>query len=292
MMHVKKILLIVGLILIVFAGSGLAQETTTWPNRVLITNDNGIEDVKIVALAKAFSKIAETIVIAPKVDRSGATTYMPTIRTGRIQAEMRDIGEGIEAYAVDGFPAECVILGLLGMMSDRMPDLVVSGINGGANLGKDWLGSGTIGAARIAAYAGIPAIAVSGLDDDMPEAVAAANEWVVKLAQSPVVRELKQFQYLTVSMPRLLPTEIKGIRVAPRSYGTDIPVFSRVETEEAENQIWQITGTTNFTEPAENTDEALHRDGYIVVVPMRADEHDYEMLKRLQTGTDLLPGWK
>jgi 5'-nucleotidase len=116
---------------------------------VLITNDNGIEDVKIVELARAFSEIAETYVVAPLEDRSGSTHYLTVTQRGSFRVERRQIGKGIHAYAVDGFPADCVVLALTGIMKDSPPDLVISGINGGPNLGKDWLFSGTIGAARV-----------------------------------------------------------------------------------------------------------------------------------------------
>ena len=85
---------------------------------------------------------------------------------GGLEVERREIGEGIEAFAVDGTPGDCVALALTGLMTDP-PDLVISGINGGANVGAEWLFSGTIGAARVASL-GVPAVAVSGLDDDLP----------------------------------------------------------------------------------------------------------------------------
>jgi hypothetical protein len=111
-----------------------------WPRRVLITNDNGLDDPKIVALARAFAPQAETWVVAPLVDRSGSTRFLSVSRSGRLAAERRELGAGIRAFAVDGFPADCVLLALYGPMRDARPDLVVSGINGGPNLAHDCWG--------------------------------------------------------------------------------------------------------------------------------------------------------
>ena len=97
-------------------------------------------------------------------------------------------------------------------MRDAPPDLVISGINTGPNTSDTWVASGTVGAARIAASLGVPAIAVSGVDIKIPGSLETAVNWVVRLAQSAIVRDLRPPQYLTVSLPRIPPKEIKGIR--------------------------------------------------------------------------------
>lgn len=265
-----------------------------WPKRVLITNDNGIEDVKIVKLARAFSKVAETYVVAPIDDRSSSTHYLTATRKGALKVEKRQIGEGIHAYAVDGYPADCVVLAITGIMRDNPPDLVISGINGGPNLGIDWLFSGTIGAARVSSFAGFPSFAVSGLDDDMPNAVEAANQWVIRLAQSSLVRKLKPKQYLTISIPRMSPEEIKGVRVAKRAELIERPIFAKASGDDLESgqEIWRIAGTEklDYSLPSDS-DIALYNEGYIVVVPMICDEHDIQLLSQLTTDNKNLPDW-
>ncbi len=130
---------------------GTAGSESAWPRRVLVTNDNGIDDIALVELARALAKVTETHVVATTTDRSGSSNLISAVRTGEFRAERRDLGEGIEAYALEGYPADCVLFALAGPMRNRLPDLVISGINGGPNLGDDWFGSGTIGAARTAA---------------------------------------------------------------------------------------------------------------------------------------------
>lgn len=266
-----------------------------WPKKVLITNDNGIADPKIVALARAFSQVAETVVVAPLTDQSGTSNH---ISLGRdrplVVVEKRDLGEGIVAYALDGYPADCVFWAVKGPLRESPPDLVVSGINGGANLGPDWIGSGTIGAARLAAFGGFPAIAVSGLDDNQPGAVAAATKWVVSLAQSAIVRELEGGQFLTVSIPRVPPEDIKGLRVVERA-----PIlFAGVPSFEPETTRAESTGTQTWVmqPPTQQGFESVgdivaYQSNYIAVVPMRVDEHDYELLEELRGRQEEFPAW-
>lgn len=271
------------------------QAEAGWPGKVLITNDNGIHDPKIAALARAFSRVAETVVVAPATDQSGTSNH---ISLGRdrpvVTVERHDLGEGIEAYALDGYPADCVFWAVTGLLRDSPPDLVVSGINGGPNLGPDWIGSGTIGAARLAAFGGFPAIAVSGLDDDHIDAVAASTEWVVSLAQSPIVRELERGQFLTVSIPRVSPEEIKGIQVVERApiVMAGLPTFEpdSTKSDTAGKQAWilQPPRERGFELAG---DIVAYQSNYIAVVPMRVDEHDYELMKKLEGRLEDFPAW-
>ena len=257
--------------------------------KVLITNDNGIDDPKIVALARAFSQHAETWVVAPAVDQSGTGSHLSIVRQRGISIERRDLGDGIQALAVDGFPGDCVVLALAGLMVEDPPDLVVSGINGGANLGSDWMFSGTVGAARVAAFAGIPAIAVSGLDDDLPGAVEAAVDWVVRLAGSEIVSNLQPGEYLTVSLPRTVPAEILGVRVVDRAPLRVGPLFAPDDSGTA----WRLAGIgeTGASVPPDS-DQAASDAGYISVVPMRVDEVDLDRLARWRRTGAGLPEWR
>lgn len=273
---------------------GAAQDRIqSWPQRVLITNDDGIEDVKLVKLAQAFSQIAETWVVAPDQDRSSTTHYISVYRKHVLNAEKVSIGDNIRAYKVDGYPADCILLALKGIMKDNPPDLVISGINGGQNLGFDWLASGTIGAARIASYWGVPAIAVSGMKEEIPGALDSSINWVIKLAQSELIKELKPKQYITISIPRIPPEKIKGIKVAERAGILLDFKFSFVpnNTDSSYNENWYLQRPTPITAVEEDSDAKLYRDDYIILVPMLADEHDNILLQYLIQNPALLPTW-
>ena len=257
-----------------------------WPNRVLITNDDGIDMEEIRQLALAFSEIAETYVVAPLEERSGSSTHI-NLR-GPLRVEPRELGEGIRAWGVDGFPADCVLLGVAGFMRDTPPDLVISGINTGANTSDTWVASGTVGAARIAASLGLPAIAVSGVDSKIPGSLEAAADWTVRFAQSAIVRDLRAPRYLTVSLPRIPPKEIKGVRLAEHDTG----YFRALRFRETEDGLWrsEINVETSARRDRDR-DVYLYESGYIVIVPMRVDEHDRKALNRLKEKIDSLPEW-
>ena len=269
-----------------------ADDESVWPRRVLITNDNGIDDTGMVELARALAKVTETHVVAATTDRSGTSNLMSAVRTGEFRVERRDLGEGIEAYALDGYPADCVLFAVAGPMRDRLPDLVISGINGGPNLGDDWLASGTIGAARTAAYMGIPSVAVSGVEDDDPEAVRAAVQWVVDLVHSKAVRDLRAPQYLTVSLPLAVPGGVAGVEVVRRGRGLISGMASPVGEETAGKlQTWRLELVSRPEAAPVDSDVAANRRRSIAVVPMRVDESDPELLALLRENPELLPAW-
>lgn len=266
---------------------GMAQPAAPGPHRVLLTNDNGIEDSKLVALARAFSPHAETWVVAPASDRSGYGAHV-TLSREPLAVEPRDLGPGIRAFSVSGSPADAVIVALLGLMRDRLPDLVVSGINGGPNLGGEWMFSGTVGAARVAALAGVPSLAVSGLlEDETPGAPEAAADWVVRLSTSQLVQELEPPEFLAVSFPPGTPFDVRGVRVTGRG---PLPTVPRLENAGGR---WRMVGADSTALPVPfDSDLAAWRDGYIAVVPMRADEVDHRKLQRWSRPATELPEWR
>jgi len=265
----------------------------TWIKRVVITNDDGIDDGKVVKLAEAFSKIAETYLIVPNSNRSSSTHYCTVYSQHVLKSELRKNEPNLKVYTVDGYPADCVFLALKGIMKDHPPDLVVSGINDGPNLGFDWMASGTIGAARMAAYWGVPAIAVSGLRESIDGSLDAAIEWVIRLSGSNLVKDLKPRQYLTVSIPRVSPNEIKGIKVTKRAgilLDFEMQKVGKDESSES-TQIWQLLQPKRITDVDPGSDAELYNQNYIVIVPMIADEMDRNLLEYMNMNIRFLPPW-
>ncbi|MGD2217218.1 MAG: 5'/3'-nucleotidase SurE [Gemmatimonadales bacterium] len=273
--------------------------------RVVITNDDGVEELedRVVPLARALAAFAEVYVVIPAQNRSGTTHHM-NLSMGKRSLESELVWSGpleegdrrVEVYVVDGYPADCVALALGGILRNDPPDLVISGPNGGPNLGPSWFGSGTIGAARIAAVFGVPAIAISGLDDSEEEAVQALAAWVAQLARSELVLGLEAGQYLTVALPRKLPQEIEGIRIAPRASGLGGRYFEKAppligEGDEGPRQVWLLQVPEVSELPPADSDIMLYIQDYIVVTPMRADEHDYALIDELRGRLAELPAW-
>ena len=273
----------------------LAKATmANWPGRVLITNDDGVKETSLMELVTVFSEVSEeVVVVVPSEDCSSTSNYITSYRTHFLEVRESYLTEDVKMYVVEGTPGDCVLLALRGIMRDDPPDLVVSGINSGANLGFDWLASGTIAAARIAAYWGIPAIAASGYEEDIEGSAAAAARWIAELAQTETVMDLSEGRYLTLSFPPIHPDSIRGVRLAPRagmllefSFAAMDYSFSPGSTKPwwMEEPVWlDQSGTSN--------DVVLIDSGYVVVVPMIADEVDYSILRSEEIAVECLPAW-
>lgn len=130
---------------------------------ILVSNDDGFQSLGINALARALSHIGEVVIVAPATDQSAISHAISLSRPLRLvhQPSFFEGSHEIKVYSVDGTPTDCVYMGVHFVLKNRAPDLVVSGINHGANLGNDVLYSGTVSAAMEACMLGITSVAVS-----------------------------------------------------------------------------------------------------------------------------------
>jgi len=229
----------------------------------------------------------------PAEDRSSSSNFAASARTLQFDVARRDVGGGVITYAVDGYPGDCIYFALAGPLRDKRPDLVITGINTGSNVADAWVASGTVGAARMATYYGVPAIALSGVDVKDPEAVAAVVRWSVKLAQSDIVRQLKPPQYLTVSFPVGPASKITGVEVAEHARG--LRTFKselQPSTGDAPGkERWSFQVIRDAIPAPAGTDAALVVQGKIVIVPMRVDEADPDMGAWLRQNKARIPSW-
>lgn len=304
-MRPLRVIAIAALACATLSFDGTARSAEPWPRRVLVTNDDGIGDAGLVALARGVQRVAEAVVVAPLEDKSGTGTLLTFWRRDSLNVETRTLAPGLSGYAVDAYPADCVVFALTGLMRDNPPDLVISGINRRPNLADFWIVSGTVGAARIAALYGVPAIAVSGLDKRSPEAAAPLIDWLMTFARSEAVRALKPPQYLTVSFPPASAGRIAGVRVARRTEAPDLATlralhtYRKTRTEAlpaptsaaaaTSRDVWEYDFNAATLKTTPDDDTTLHAAGYIVVVPMRVDEHDAELAVSLRSRIESLP---
>ena len=184
--------------------------------RILIVNDDGAHAPGIQALARQLATGANVTVVAPERQQS-ATSHAITLHKP-LHAQRIEISEGIRAFEVNGTPADCVKLAL-GALCEQPPDIVVSGVNSGANLGLDIVYSGTASAAAEAVLQGIPALAVSLTDApfDFTASVRIAEMLVAQVAQ----HGLNERTYLNVNVPPGAYDDLKGIaitRIGVRMY--------------------------------------------------------------------------
>lgn len=176
--------------------------------RILLSNDDGYFSPGIECLAKTLSEIAEITVVAPERDRSGASNSLTLDRP----LSLKRAANGF--YHVNGTPTDCVHLAVTGML-DGLPDMVIAGINLGANMGDDTIYSGTVAAATEGFLLGIPAVAVSSLCSKAGchfETAARVTLELVQLMQQQAVREP---MLINVNVPDIPYAALKG-RVATR----------------------------------------------------------------------------
>jgi 5'-nucleotidase len=240
---------------------------TARPYRILVTNDDGVRAPGILALAQALQTIGQVTVAAPSENQSGKGHSI--ITSDPIFVDQVTLAGGLPAFSIVATPATCVKVGVRNLIAGR-PDLVVSGINRGYNLGMVTYVSGTVGAAREAALMGIPAIA-SSLAVEEPD-YAPAAEVVRQVAEAVRTRGLDAGVLLNVNVPRGAAGSFKGIRVTRQSAQSGEERFEEQRSPAGRQMFWSI-----WKEPTgdvEGTDVWATEHGYVAVTPLRATEFD------------------
>ena len=241
-----------------------AQGQARAPLNILLSNDDGYGAPGLNALVEAFRSSATVVVVAPAVDQSGKSHS--TLSNDPIMVTEKKQPNGATWYAVDAPPATCVRLAFESLMPHR-PDLVISGINRGQNLGPVVYYSGTLGAAREASIAGLPAIGVSIGGNDGKDYAAAAEFVRQMVDQLRDKQMLKPGLFLNVNVPA---GERKGVRLARLSMkaGGEIR-FERRTSPTGRLYFWQLFH--QIDDDVDGTDVWAFFHGYIAVTPMTVD---------------------
>jgi 5'-nucleotidase len=221
----------------------------------------------ILALAQALQPLGEITIAAPAENQSGKGHSIVT--SDPIFVDRVTLTGGLSAFSIVATPATCVKVGVRALMTER-PDLVVSGINRGYNLGMVTYVSGTVGAAREAALMGIPAIASSLAAEETDYVPAAAM--VRRIAEMVRQRGLDAGVLLNVNVPRGPAGSFKGIRVSRQSGLSGEERFEEQRSPAGRRMFWSI-----WKEPtgdAEGTDVWATEHGYVALTPLRASEFD------------------
>ncbi|MCB0213503.1 MAG: 5'/3'-nucleotidase SurE [Anaerolineae bacterium] len=258
---------------------------------ILITNDDGIDAPALFPLKQALDKIADTLVFAP--DHNWSASGHPKTMHKILRADPYELPDGSSAYISSAPPPDCVALALLGLI-DRRPDLVVSGINHGANLGYDVFYSGTVAAAVEATIEGVPAIAISRerTDDNLsrgfhdkrqPESIdyLSITTFCAYLTQSAIQHSLPANTLLNVNIPGVPWQEIKGIeitRLGKRVYRDEL--IAR-EDPRGRPYYW-IGGLPPEGVIDHGTDIWAIKNNLISITPLNLDITDYRFIEDLK----------
>ena len=245
--------------------------------RILISNDDGVLAPGIRALAKELSTVADIEVMAPDRNRSGASNSLTLSQPLRIK--QLDNGH----YSVEGTPTDCVHLALSGFF-DPLADVVVSGINDGANLGDDIIYSGTVAAAMEGRSLGLPAIAVSMVGDNIQHYATAAivvRQLVLKLSAN----RFPSKTILNVNVPDLPLNKIKGIEVT--RLGTRHNAERLIKEEDPRGRpIYWIGPPGLEADAGPGTDFYAVNRGYISITPLHLDMTHYKVFEEVSTWAD------
>lgn len=246
--------------------------------RILLTNDDGIDAPGIQALWRELSAIGEVTVVAPDTERSATSQAITVHQPIRVDQYCID-NPPLCAWRVGGTPTDCVKIAVEALLESK-PDVVVSGINQGPNLGTDVLYSGTVSAAIEGALHGIPAIAVSlaawELSDFLP-AARFTRKLVLTLAENP----LPPNTLLNVNVPAIPADKIAGVEITKLGVTEYVNTFERRLDPRGRTYYW-MGGSLVDTGNAEGTDVMALKKGKISVTPVHFDLTNYAIMHLLE----------
>ncbi len=241
--------------------------------RILVTNDDGVNAPGLITLAEALREIADVVVVAPDRDRSGASHSLTLSRPLYVSHLAKDI------ISVQGTPTDCVHLALTGLL-DKVPDIVISGINSGSNLGDDIIYSGTVGAALEGRFLGFPSIAVSLTNEFRHYETAAIV--IRRLIHHLQQKKLEQVSTLNVNVPDVLIEDIEGFEVT--RLGSRHCAEPAIKQQDPRGRdIYWIGGVGNENDASLGTDFYAIRNNRVSITPLNIDLTCYKSFDEVAT---------
>lgn len=254
------------------------------PFEILVANDDGIHSPGIRALAEALKSVGHVTVVAPEREQS----TMGHALTLHKPVRLFDMGsdQGISRWALSGTPADCVYMGIRHVLK-RKPDLIVSGINKGVNLGNDLYFSGTVAAAREGAVLNIPAMACSldykyGPGEEATKHFEAAANYCARLAKEILKNGLPDHCLLNVNFPALPFDDIKGVSVSRQGFLKYSDAIIERKDFRGKPYYWLGGKLVGFSK-IEGSDASMVNQGYISITPVRIDSTQYEFMESLRS---------
>jgi 5'-nucleotidase len=239
--------------------------------KILVTNDDGVHSEGIHALASALERLGEVTIVAPHIEAS-AIGHALTLRRPLRMERLRE-----RVYEVDGTPTDCVNIAITQLYKGR-PDLVVSGINKGYNLGDDVTYSGTVSGAFEGSLLGVRSLAVSLERSDGAYDFSHAATAAAAMAEAVLERGLPASTFLNINVPTGVPA---GVRVTVQGKRNHVTVVNERIDPRGRAYYWIEEGE-NHWEPHDRSDFQAVRDGYVSVTPLQPDMTDHDALETVE----------
>lgn len=244
---------------------------------ILIVNDDGVDAPGIKALTEAAKGFGKITVIAPDKPQSGmghAVTLNSSLRISKKDEN------GITIYSCSGTPVDCVKIGVNKLL-DEKPDIILSGINHGANSSVNVLYSGTMSAAVEGAMEGIPSIGFSLCNHDIDADFTASKHFVKQIISDLLKQPLRKHLCLNVNIPNVPIDLITGVKICKQAKGNWNEDFIEREDPMGKKYYW-LSGKYELYDKDENSDEVALQNNFVTVVPIQFDMTNYKDLEELK----------
>ena len=239
---------------------------------ILLSNDDGYQAPGLKALFKSTKDHGDITIVAPNENRSGASGSLTLSKVLTVTAS----GKG--CFAVDGTPVDCVHIGLNGLL-DSEPDMVISGINSGSNLGDDVLYSGTVGAALEGRRLTYPGVAVSLVGRE-PKHYCTAGQIIYELISELKINNLPSRTILNVNVPDRPLRDLNGYKITRLGYRARSQPLIKIQTRDNYTQ-YRIGTIGSAADSGPGTDFAAVNDGYVSITPLLIDNTDHSQHEHL-----------
>ena len=253
--------------------------------KILVTNDDGFDSEGLIALVEALKPLGEVIVVAPTTEKSACGHSLTLTRPLRFVELSKNF------YKLDdGTPTDCIYLSLYALFKDKgLPDLVVSGINNGSNMGEDITYSGTASAAMEAVLQGIPAIAISQVYSDGPASIKKYGYGLAQKYAHDIAKKildggfpLEERKFLNINIPPIKEEDCQGVKITHagyKMYGNDAHLHKNPRGQE---YYWIGAHILEWQQSAKNScDLSAIADNYVSITPIKLDMSAYEDINKL-----------
>lgn len=244
--------------------------------RILLSNDDGIQATGLKVLERIANELSDDVwIVAPELDQSGASHSL----TLRNPLRVREVSE--RKYALSGTPTDCVMYAVNQLLKDNPPDLVLSGVNYGSNLGEDVTYSGTVAAAMEACLFKINACSISlNVNYDHPAKWATVEHHLPAILRQIIETKIRNYVFININFPDLIATSIKGIKIT-RQGQRQFKGIMHERTDPRGKKYYWVGAINHQGSTEEGTDLDAIANGYISITPLSIDYTDQKTREEL-----------